>query len=99
MSITIHIHYTWENGSAKRFAEEMAARGIVEKVRAEAGNEMYAYYLSMDDPETVLLVDKWRDQAALDFHHRTTMMKDIADLREKHKLTMRVERFKEENDE
>lgn len=76
----------------------MVARGIVENVRAEAGNESYAYYFSMDDPETLLLVDKWRDQAALDFHHQTSMMKDIAELRNKYKLAMRVERFEDEKE-
>ena len=34
-----------------------------------------------------------RDQAALDIHHKSEMMKTIACLREKYKLKMKVERF------
>lgn len=49
----------------------------------------------MNDPETVLLIDKWRDQHAIDAHHKSEMMKKIAALREKYKLKMRVERFTE----
>ena len=47
----------------------------------------------MDDPETVLLVDSWRDQAAIDAHHKTEVMARIAQLREKYRLRMRVERY------
>ena len=77
------------------FAEEMTASGLVEAVRAEEGNERYEYFLPMDDPETVLLIDRWRDQAALDFHHKSPMMAQIAALWEKYKLRLKVERFVE----
>ncbi len=30
--------YTGMNGSARKFAEEMISRGIVDKIRAEEGN-------------------------------------------------------------
>ena len=93
MSITVLLHYTGKDGSARQFAEEMMASGLVEAVRAEEGNERYEYYLPMEDPETVLLIDRWRDQAALDLHHRSPMMAQIAALREKYKLHLRVERY------
>jgi quinol monooxygenase YgiN len=41
----------------------------------------------------VLLIDQWRDQAAIDVHHASPMMAQIAALREKYDLHMRVERF------
>lgn len=96
MSITINLYYTGKNGSARRFAEEMVATGVVEAVRAQEGNERYEYFFPMDDPETVLLIDRWRDQAALDIHHKSPMMADIARLRDKHKLRLRVERYVDE---
>ena len=93
MSITVNLYYTGRNGSARRFAEEMTASGIVDAVRAEEGNERYEYFLPMDDPETVLLIDRWRDQEALDIHHKSEMMKKIAVLRDKYELRLRVERY------
>lgn len=93
MSITVNLYYTGINGNARRFAEEMTASGIVEAVRAEEGNERYEYFFPMDDEETVLLIDRWRDQAALDFHHKSPMMAQIAVLREKYGLHLRVERY------
>lgn len=41
MSLTINIYYTGENGSARKFAEEMVATGVVDRVRAEKGNFRY----------------------------------------------------------
>lgn len=96
MSITVNIYYTGKDDNAKKFAQEMVSSGLVDAVRAEEGNERYAYFFPMDDPQTVLLIDRWRDQAALDVHHKTEMMQKIAALREKYHLKMRVERFVEE---
>lgn len=96
MSITVNIYYTGKDDNAKKFAQEMVSSGLVDAVRAEEGNERYSYFFPMDDPQTVLLIDRWRDQAALDIHHKTEMMQKIAALREKYHLKMRVERFVEE---
>ena len=93
MSLTVNLYYTGKNGNARKFAEEMVARGIVDEVRAEEGNERYEYFFPMDDPETVLLIDRWRDQEALDIHHKSEMMKKIAVLRDKYELRLRVERY------
>ena len=96
MSLTIHIYYTGTEGNARRFAEEMMASGIVDAVRREEGNEHYAYYFPMEDPETVLLIDRWKDQEALDIHHKSPMMEQIATLRKKYRIRMKVERYTEE---
>lgn len=81
MSITVNIYYTGESGNARNFAEEMTARGIVDRIRAEEGNERYEYFFPMDNNETVLLIDRWKNQEALDIHHKTEMMTEIAELR------------------
>lgn len=95
MSFTVNIYYTGKNGSAKEFAREMTESGLVNKIRAEEGSERYEYFFPLDDPETVLLIDRWRDQQALDAHHKSEMMEEIAALREKYALRMRVERYTE----
>ena len=90
MSFTVNIYYTGKNGSAKEIAREMTESGLVNKIRAEEGNERYEYFFPLDDPETVLLIDRWRDQQALDAHHKSEMMEEIAALRKKYALRMRV---------
>ena len=93
MALLVNLYYTGTGGSARRFAEEMEQSGIAANIRAEDGNLRYEYFFPMNDPETVLLIDAWRDQAALDAHHASPMMAQIASLREKYDLHMRVERF------
>lgn len=91
--ITVNIYYKGENGSARAFAGEMEASGIADAIRAEEGNLRYEYFLPMNDKETVLLIDAWTDQAAIDAHHSSPMMQKIMQLRDKYDLHMTVERF------
>ena len=91
--ITVNLYYTGSHGSARAFAEDMVQSGVVSAIRAEEGNLRYEYFFPMDDPETVLLIDQWRDQAAIDAHHASPMMHKISALREKYDLHMKVERF------
>lgn len=96
MAITVNIYYTGENGNARKFAEEMEQSGTVALIRAEEGNLKYEYFYPKNDPETVLLIDSWESQDAIDKHHATPMMDKISELRIKYDLHMRVERFIED---
>ena len=82
MPFTINIYYTGTNSNAKKFFKEMKESGLIEKIRAEKGNLRYEYFLPLDDPETILLIDSWENEEALAFHHKSTMMKEIAALKE-----------------
>ena len=100
MAITVNLRYTGKKGAAQAFASEMISSGTVEKIRAEKGNLRYEYYLPFseeaggnDSSETILLIDSWENQEAIDLHHATPMMKTIAELREKYDLHMTIERF------
>lgn len=78
MSLTVSLYYTGKDGSARKSA-------------GEEGNERYESFIPMNDPQTVLLIDSWRDQKALDAHHASKMMKQLAELREKYDLHMKAE--------
>ncbi len=93
MSITVNIYYTGENGNARKFAEEMEKSGTAVAIRAEKGNLRYEYFYPLNDEETVLLIDSWENQEAINEHHKTPMMKKITELRNKYNLHMRVERY------
>ena len=100
MAITVNLRYTGKKGAAQAFAREMISSGTVEKIRAEKGNLRYEYYLPFgEEPtdntssETILLIDSWENQQAIDLHHATPMMKTISELREKYDLHMTIERF------
>ncbi len=91
--ITVNLYYKGKNGNARAFAQEMEASGIADSIRAEEGNLRYQYFVPLNDPETVLLIDSWKDQAAIDAHHASPMMRQLVELREKYDLHMTVERF------
>ena len=55
-----------------------------------AGSELNQF---LDFPETVLLIDCWKDQASIDAHHASPMMQTISELREKYDLHMAVEHY------
>ena len=93
MAVTVNIYYSGMNGNAKKFAEEMISSGIVDDIRAQEGNLKYEYFFPMDDAETVLLIDSWKDQQSIDIHHASPMMAKIIALREKYDLHMKVERY------
>ena len=78
--ITMNLYYTGQNGSALKFVQEMESSGTADAIRQEEGNLRYDYFISQDQPETVLLIDSWASQEALDAHHATPMMQTIASL-------------------
>ena len=93
MSIVVNIYYTGKNGAARKFAEEMERSGTAALIRGEEGNLRYDYFFPMAESETVLLIDCWENQQAIDMHHASPMMEKIAELREKYDLHMKVERY------
>ncbi|MBR0083653.1 MAG: carboxymuconolactone decarboxylase family protein [Bacteroidales bacterium] len=84
--LTINIRYSGEKGAAKKYVKEMEQSGIAARIRAVEGCIRYDYFFPADDPEGLLLIDEWADQAALDRYHSSPMMKEAAALREKYSL-------------
>lgn len=93
LSITVNIYYSGKNDAARQFAKEMVSSGTVAAIRNEEGNLQYEYFYPVEDNQTVLLIDSWVNQDAIDMHHRTPMMQKIMELREKYDLHMKVLRF------
>ena len=92
-TVTMNLYYTGKDGSARLFVEEMERSGTADSIRTEKGNLRYDYFFSASDPETVLLIDSWESQEAIDAHHSTPMMQTITTLREKYDLHMTAERY------
>lgn len=99
MAITVNIYYTGSNGNARKFAQEMIESKVVDAIRAEEGNLRYEYFMPVQEEETILLIDSWTDAAAIDKHHASPMMAQIAALRDKYDLHMKVERYVSQEDD
>lgn len=96
MVLTVNIYYKGKDGAAIAFAKEMIESGIVAEIRSKEGNLKYEYFLPIEKKETVLLIDQWANQEALDHHHQSATMQKILDLRQKYDLVMQVERYMED---
>ena len=81
MSIVINLYHTGINRNSRKFAEEMERRGTANLIRSEEGNERYEYFIPLNDSETVLLIDVWKDQQSLNLPHASPMMEKIMELR------------------
>lgn len=97
MTLTIHVYYKGDGDSAINFAREMLESGIVAEIRNQKGNLKYEYFLPIEKEGTILLIDQWINQEALDKHHQSKTMQKILDLRKKYHLQMQVERYIEDD--
>lgn len=93
MAVVLNVYYRGIDGSALHFVDDIVSEGILADVRAEDGCLGYSYYQSKEDGDVVLLVEHWRDQAALDAHGSTLNMARIGALKERHGLKTEIERF------
>jgi len=92
-TIVIHCTYTGPKGAARAFAEEMIASGLRDAVTGEDGCLQYDYYLSLRDAETVVLLERWRDAAALQAHMEGEPMRRLKALKARYGIDTAPERF------
>ncbi|GHU35643.1 hypothetical protein FACS1894105_04710 [Clostridia bacterium] len=53
-----------------------AAKELIEKSRAEAGNISYDLYEDVSNPDVLTFIEHWKDQAAIDFHSSQSHFND-----------------------
>ena len=91
--IILHCTYICKAGMAQPFVKALKDSGAQEKVRAEDGCLQYDYLLSCEQPDTVVLLEKWRDAAALEAHQAQPHMAGIRQAKARHGLESRLERY------
>jgi quinol monooxygenase YgiN len=64
MAIRQVITFRVKSGRAQAFAEGFAP--IIDSVRAEDGCEQYEIFSGITDPDTLVMLERWRDLAALE---------------------------------
>ena len=89
-NIIIHCYYRGAEGAVRGFFDEMRG-GPQKDVRAEDGCLQYDYYLSTGNSGTGVLLEKWRDRAALDAHQKGAPMAKLLKVKEKYGLEATVE--------
>jgi len=62
------VTYTAKPGLRAAFHQIILDEQLQEASRNEPGNLTYDYFLSVDNPDELLLVEKWTDKKSLDEH-------------------------------
>ena len=93
--IVLNVTYHCKPDRREAFLERILAEGIDEASRAEAGNLKYDYYLPFDDNGDLLLVEHWRDAAALQSHAETPHYAKLKDLKPLYVTDTQIERFEQ----
>ncbi|MGN0985269.1 MAG: putative quinol monooxygenase [Candidatus Enterenecus sp.] len=91
--IILHVTYTCKPGKAEEFVRTVKDRGLQQTVRAEDGCLQYDYHISCEAPDTVVLLEMWRDAGAVAVHMGQPHMKEIGKLKEQLVLNTDIRRF------
>ena len=74
MTFGLNVVYTLKPGKRAEYLEALHRAGMPEMVRKEEGCLGYDYYLDAQDPDKLLLVERWESRAAQQLHLRQPHM-------------------------
>ncbi len=89
----IYVTYTAKPGTREEFLEQIAALGLRQAVLAEEGCLGYDYYRAVDNPDQVLLVERWESPAHQQAHLNQPHMQALPGLKERYILDTSLERY------
>ncbi len=91
--IVLNVTYKCRPELREEFLEAILREGIDEASRKESGNLKYDYYIPFDGGDDLLLVEKWRDEAALKSHAETPHYAKLKELKPQYVTETVVERY------
>ena len=65
---TIYVKFQCHPKKREAFIQKMQETGILAAIRAEDGCKMYDYYLSAENPDTILLIEQWASKEHQQVH-------------------------------
>lgn len=78
MTLGVNVTYTMQPGKRQAYLDALGKLGLPRLVQQEEGCLAYDYYLDAQDPDRLLLVERWTDRAAQQVHltqpHMTAAM-------------------------
>lgn len=91
--LLVHVVYTVKPGCRDRFLREVAAADLGAQTRTEPGNSRYDWFLPVESPDQVFLLEIWKDGAAQQAHCQTPHYGVLQGLKEKYVLDVSIEKF------
>lgn len=94
--IVINVIYEAENTGALDYVKEVKETGLQEAIKKEEGCVNYEYYSSLDIPNKVFLLEKWKNAYDVAEHNNSENMKKLGEIKKKYNITTTVEKFQTE---
>lgn len=91
--LTVIVKYTMKPGMAKAYYDRVVAEGVAAGVRQEEGNRQYNFYMPLDEPDALYLIEKWDNKACADAHAGTDNVKKLASFKSDYVLETEVVRY------
>ncbi|MBR5702555.1 MAG: antibiotic biosynthesis monooxygenase [Oscillospiraceae bacterium] len=91
--LVFHVIFKCKPGMRETFLEKLTEEGIVAACRGEAGNLGYSYYFSAENDRDLLLIEKWKDLAALAGHARQPHMARMDEIKAEYVTDMTLEKL------
>ena len=87
------VTYTCRPGKAAEFVNAIRAEGLQEVIRQEAGCLQYDYHQSLENPDVVLLLERWDSSRAQERHMTQPHMSRISALNAEYVELSKVEKY------
>lgn len=89
--LVVNVVYHVRPGQAGVFAAALLESGAVDLIRKEEGCVSYEFFLPVEGDSRLLLVERWKDQAALDDHRKMPHMNTVRAITAEHAERVDVE--------
>ena len=91
--LVFNVTFRCKPGMREAFLEKIKAEGIDVSSRAEPGNLQYDFFLSAENKEDLLLIEKYRDDAAVAAHVRQEHVARLVALKEQYVAELILEKY------
>lgn len=80
-TLTLYVQYLAKPGCRETFLRQLSAQGVLDAIRQEDGCLRYDYFLSVQNPDEILLVEQWESEEQQQIHLRTPHMDRLRQLK------------------
>lgn len=94
--IILHVRYQLKGMTSEEFFNVVKEAQIGEKSRRDEGNIEYSYYRPADTENEILLVEIWKDEAALAAHQQSEHVKVWREKKSQYSLESKVVKYQAE---
>jgi quinol monooxygenase YgiN len=91
--IGLNVIYRLKKGTRDAFLQAVSRAGVLDSCRKEPGNAGYGFFLPLDNPDEVLIVEKWAGEQSFKAHLEGPAAKSLGPIKEQFLLELIAQKF------